>query len=182
MPNERHQQDSAFHEAQATPKSPAIDRSAIEVARAAHAVMQRVLPLYAGCTQAQWAEDKVTSRMTGETHYVQKAERAFVLQGFATDLVAIERGRPRLREIFPASGPSVPSDVPDFARELFSDADQGGTFSRAGRIETGVAQRRIRYSDRELSDALEAIKERVDPSDFRALQLGMELLTGKGAC
>ena len=179
MPGEHLKKETAPHPAHTAPELPRGNRSNIEISKAARAVMQKVLPAYTTCTQTQWAEDKVTSRMTGETHYVERAERAFVLQGFATDLAAIELGRPRLREIFPASGPTVPSELPDFARELFSDANHGGMFSRAGRIETGVAQRRIRYSERELGGALEAIRKDLDLADFETLQVGMDMLTGK---
>ena len=150
-----------------------------EIAKAALSVMERILTAYSGATQSQWAEDKMTSRLTGETHYVDRAERAFVLQGFAIDLAAIELGRPRLREVFPNRGPGAPNEVPEFAQHLFLDANQGGVFSRAGQIETGVAQRRVRYSDTQLVKALDEIKNDLPEADFDILRRGMDLFVKK---
>jgi hypothetical protein len=162
------------------PLAPSFTQSFSDIAQSAHAVMlNKVLPLFSGCTQAQWAEDKTTSRLTGETRYVKRAERAFILQGFATDLLALVHGRPRLREFFPSSGPTVPSELPVHAREMFTDASEGGVFSRAGQIETGVADRRVRYSPDMLADALNSIKPNIDPGEFESLQLAMKLLSAR---
>lgn len=166
----------------AASKFSGVSLSIKEIAAKALPIIERVLHGLPEATQAQWAEDLMMFRMTQEESkqaYAKKAENTFVLQGFCADLIAIEAGRPRLREVFPSIGPSFPNEVPEYARRFFEDASTGGMFTKQGRIESGVARRRVHYSNQELSAALESVYLYLDTQDAETLKLAEAMIASE---
>jgi hypothetical protein len=151
-----------------------------DIATSALPIMEKLLGYFPGATQSQWAEDLMMYRLTnsdGKKYYAEHAEKAFVIQGITADLIAISQGRPRLREVFQSSGPSYLSEVPDFAKRFFEDANEAGVFSKAGRIETGVARRRVRYTNEEMTAAIDTVKSMLSVEEQKVLDLMYEMLT-----
>jgi hypothetical protein len=50
-------------------------------------------------------------------------------------------------------------------------------FSKAGRIETGVARRRVRYTNEEMTAAIDTVKSMLSVEEQKVLDLMYEMLT-----
>jgi hypothetical protein len=151
-----------------------------DIASSALPILDRVLLELPRVTQLEWTQDLWMHRSSEEDDLMedlQQAERVFVLQGVAADLTAITLGRPRLREIFKSKLPPDTSKVPDFAQRFFADANEYLMPSQAGDIEPAVAKMRVKYTKKQLIDAIDTVKDNLISEEQQVLDLMVVMLS-----